>query len=100
MTAAARRQSRPTVGSARRARLRVAAATPTPRTARLDDEHRLLSTREASLYTPYSPQGLANLRSAGKGPAYIKIHGGAVAYRLIDLINWQEKNRVSTLDQI
>jgi hypothetical protein len=64
-----------------------------------DDGNRLLSTKQAAAYTMYSPHGLENLRSAGKGPAYIKAHGGAVAYRLADLLAWQQHHRISTLDQ-
>lgn len=62
-------------------------------------EHVLLSTREAASLTTYSPHSLENLRSAGRGPAFIKIKGGAVAYRLHDLLAWQESHRISTLDQ-
>ena len=65
-----------------------------------DDENRLLTTREAAAYTPYTAHGLENLRSAGEGPAYVKIcRGGAVAYRLADLIAWQQQHRFGTLDQ-
>jgi hypothetical protein len=67
---------------------------------RPDDGDRLLTTKEAARYTPYSAHGLANLRSAGKGPAYIKIRGGSVAYRLADLLAWQASHRVSTFDQL
>lgn len=63
------------------------------------DEHVLLTTREAAALTTYTPHGLENLRSAGRGPAFIKMRGGAVAYRLSDLIAWQEAHRVATLEQ-
>jgi hypothetical protein len=63
------------------------------------DGNRLLTTKQAAEYTTYSPHGLENLRCAGKGPAFIKVHGGAVAYRLADLIAWQQQHRVTTLDQ-
>ena len=64
------------------------------------NENLLLTTRQAAAYTPYTPHGLENLRSAGKGPAYIKIrYGGAVAYRLADLLAWQQQHRIGTLDQ-
>lgn len=62
-------------------------------------EHALLTTAEAAVLTTYTPHGLENLRSAGRGPAFIKIRGGAVAYRLQDLLAWQESHRISTLDQ-
>lgn len=64
-----------------------------------DLANQLLTTREAAAYTPYTPHGLENLRCAGKGPAFIKIHSGAVAYRLADLLAWQDQHRISTLDQ-
>jgi hypothetical protein len=64
------------------------------------DDNLLPTTRQAAAYTPYTPHGLENLRSAGKGPAYIKIrYGGAVAYRLADLLAWQQQHRIGTLDQ-
>mgnify|MGYP001100986558 CR=1 FL=1 len=63
------------------------------------DGNRLLTTKQAAEYTTYSPHGLENLRCAGKGPAFIKVAGGAVAYRLADLIAWQQQHRVTTLDQ-
>lgn len=63
------------------------------------DGNRLLTTKQAAEYTTYSPHGLENLRCAGKGPAFIKVAGGAVAYRLADLISWQQQHRVTTLDQ-
>lgn len=49
-------------------------------------EHVLLTTLEAAALTTYSPHSLENLRSAGRGPAFIKIKGGAVASRLCDLL--------------
>ncbi|WP_029137793.1 helix-turn-helix transcriptional regulator [Nakamurella lactea] len=64
-----------------------------------DDGNRLLSTDEAAAYTPYNARTLVNLRSAGKGPAFIKVRNGAVAYRLRDLVTWQTEWRRSTLDQ-
>jgi hypothetical protein len=70
-----------------------------PYSATAPAEHILLSTREAASLTTYTPHSLENLRSAGRGPAFIKIKGGAVAYRLQDLLAWQESHRVSTLDQ-
>lgn len=63
------------------------------------DDNRLLNTKQAAALTPYTPHALENMRSAGRGPAFIKVHGGAVAYRLVDLLAWQANHRVSTLDQ-
>lgn len=62
-------------------------------------EHVLLSTRKAAALTTYTPHGLENLRSAGRGPAFIKMRGGSVAYRLRDLLAWQEAHRITTLEQ-
>lgn len=36
---------------------------------------------------------LANLRSAGTGPVYLKL-GGRVLYRLIDVEDYEEQSRV------
>lgn len=74
-------------------------ALPSSRPVETKDENRLLTTKQAAAYTTYSPHGLENLRCAGKGPAFIKVRGGAVAYRLADLLAWQEQHRVATLDQ-
>lgn len=63
-------------------------------------EHVLLTTQEAAALTTYTPHSLENLRSAGRGPAFIKIKGGAVAYRLSDLLAWQESHRIGTIDQL
>lgn len=63
------------------------------------DGDRLLSSREAAAYTPYDARTLTNMRSAGRGPAFIKMRNGAVAYRLRDLLAWQAEHRVTTLDQ-
>lgn len=48
----------------------------------------LLTTKQAAAFTTYSPHGLENLLCAGRGPAFIKIRGGAVAYRVADLLAW------------
>jgi hypothetical protein len=77
---------------------RDSALQPNPSTTTLA-EHVLLSTREAAALTTYTPHGLENLRSAGRGPAFIKMRGGAVAYRLRDLLAWQDSHRVTTLEQ-
>lgn len=61
--------------------------------------NRLLTTKEAATFTTYSAHGLENLRCLGRGPAFIKIRGGSVAYRVADLIAWQEQHRISTYDQ-
>lgn len=78
---------------------RQSATAQEPYSATAPTEHVLLSTREAASLTTYSPHSLENLRSAGRGPAFIKIKGGAVAYRLCDLLAWQESHRISTCEQ-
>lgn len=56
-----------------------------------------LNTRQAATRVGLSAGHLENERSAGRGPAYIKL-GGAVRYRIQDLDAWLESHRVSTLD--
>lgn len=56
-----------------------------------------LNTRQAGAYIGQSAGHLANARSAGRGPAYVKV-GGSVRYRVQDLDAWLEAHRVNTLD--
>lgn len=56
-----------------------------------------LNTRQAGDYIGQSAGHLANERSAGRGPAYVKL-GGSVRYLVRDLDAWLESHRVSTLD--
>lgn len=41
---------------------------------------------------------LANWRSQGNGPSFVKI-GGAIAYRLSDVEEWEKRNTVSSTSQ-
>ena len=41
---------------------------------------------------------LANWRSQGNGPNFVKI-GGAIAYRLSDVEEWEKRNTVSSTSQ-
>lgn len=85
------------LGSPRRVAIR--GRNPDPGTIEAHEAGVLLTTTQAAAYTPYTAHGLEKLRSAGRGPAFIKIDGGRVAYRLADLLAWQSQHRVSTLDQ-
>jgi hypothetical protein len=38
---------------------------------------------------------LANWRSRGEGPSYIKL-GGKVVYRLADVLSWEAKRRIGS----
>lgn len=44
------------------------------------------------------PRTLANWRSQGNGPPFVKI-GGAIAYRLADVEAWENRNTVSSTSQ-
>jgi len=59
----------------------------------VDDE--LLTPEEAAAYLRKSEQTLANWRSRGKGPTYIKVEGG-VRYRDSDLKRYLEQNTVTS----
>ncbi|WP_128290829.1 helix-turn-helix domain-containing protein [Afifella aestuarii] len=41
-----------------------------------------------------NPRTLANWRSAGQGPSYLKL-GGAVVYPIAKVEEWEERNTVS-----
>lgn len=47
---------------------------------------RLLRDREAAEVLHVSPKTLANQRSRGEGPRYVKFPNGAVRYRMSDLL--------------
>ena len=58
-----------------------------------------LNVREAAAYIPLAKGTLDNLRSAGKGPRFIKL-GRKILYDTRDLDQWLEDNkRNSTSDQ-
>lgn len=48
-----------------------------------------MTEREAAAYTRFASGSLRNMRCAGRGPKYRKV-GGAIRYRLRDLIDWLE----------
>lgn len=56
-------------------------------------ENNILDTQDAAKMCGLAPQTLANYRSMGKGPSYLKI-GGRIVYLLEDLIAWRDSHRV------
>ena len=55
---------------------------------------RLLSVKQASLYTGLSESTLNNARWRGEGPPYIKL-GRSVRYRARDLLSYIDTREVS-----
>jgi Helix-turn-helix domain len=51
-----------------------------------------LIEREAAELTRFSSGHLRNMRSLGRGPKYLRV-GGAIRYRLSDLLDWMEASR-------
>jgi hypothetical protein len=87
--------TRPTHGqSAKEATPRLA-LTGTARATLEGDE--FLTASHTAAILKRSPRTLANWRSAGRGPAYVKV-GGAVRYGRADLANFIAAHRVATLD--
>ena len=60
------------------------------------DRRTLLTTAHASQVTGLRPGTLANLRSAGKGPRFVRL-GSAVRYLAGDLADWIESSAVLTV---
>ena len=58
-----------------------------------NDEHTLLNTDEAAHFLKKRKGTLQNWRSQNSGPSYIKC-GASVRYRMIDLLDFIERNRV------
>lgn len=56
-----------------------------------------LNTEELAARLSTTTGRLANMRSQGRGPAYVKI-GSRVLYRLADVESYENAHRVSTLD--
>jgi excisionase family DNA binding protein len=50
----------------------------------------LLSTKEAAKMLLVSPRTIQDWRVKGGGPAYVRISGNRVVYRLADLEDWIE----------
>lgn len=61
--------------------------------AMTDDADGLLTTEEAAERLGITADRMAQWRSRGQGPAYIK-HKGFVRYRASDLTAWLDANRV------
>ena len=57
----------------------------------------VLRTREAASYLGLAVGTLANLRSAGQGPTYVK-YGNAVVYRVADLDAYLEAHTVQAVN--
>jgi excisionase family DNA binding protein len=53
---------------------------------------KLLSESEAADHLGVSPRTLANWRSRGGGPAYVRVGGKAVRYRFADLQEFVEES--------
>lgn len=52
------------------------------------------TTEEVAQYLAISPRTLGNWAYLGKGPNYIKIHGGARRYLWADVKTWAEERTV------
>lgn len=57
---------------------------------------RLLSTAQVAERWGCSTKWLSNMRSAGRGPAYVKL-GAAVRYRVDDLEEHESRSRVEAI---
>ncbi|KRF22920.1 AlpA family transcriptional regulator [Phycicoccus sp. Soil802] len=58
-----------------------------------------LSPRELAGRWRTTAGHLANLRSAGRGPRYLKLSAGKVVYRLADIEEFESERLVSALRQ-
>lgn len=58
-------------------------------------DDRYLSTAQAADFTGFSPDTLRTWRSRGRGPAFTRVNGRAVAYKLSDLRAFMEAGRQS-----
>lgn len=54
----------------------------------------LMTTPEAAAYLKFSEETLKDWRRDNTGPAYIKIHGAHVRYRVRDLDAWLDAQTV------
>ncbi|WP_043629878.1 helix-turn-helix transcriptional regulator [Nonomuraea candida] len=52
------------------------------------DENMLLTSEELAHYVKVKRRTVETWRTRNKGPAYIRIEGGYVRYRLADVENW------------
>ncbi len=60
----------------------------------LQNEVKVLTPAEAAGITGYKKRTLDNLRSMGKGPAYIKLNKRRVGYLYADLVEYIRKHRI------
>lgn len=56
--------------------------------------HPLMTTDEAATYLRFPAKTVKDWRRRGSGPAYIKVNGAHVRYRLEDLNAWLDAQRV------
>lgn len=54
----------------------------------------LMKDRETSEMVLLSPKTLANMRSRGDGPPYIRLSGGAIRYSRRAVSAWLEQNTI------
>lgn len=60
-----------------------------------------LNAATAAAFVGLTPKTLSNLRSLGRGPAYIRYEGGQIVYDQTELERWRETRvaeRVDTRD--
>lgn len=60
----------------------------------MPDSDHLITEEAAAERLGFSTSTLRHWRSAGTGPAYVKVRAGRVRYRHIDLDDWIESNLV------
>lgn len=49
----------------------------------------LLTAQEVAKHTRYNLQSIHNMRSRGRGPAWLKFGDGAVRYRMSEFLSWE-----------
>jgi len=81
-----------TFRTARRARIAKPTASARPSSPTSIDLTALYTALEAAAYLRSNARTLERWRTAGTGPAFVKI-GRRVAYRLTDLDRWVEEQR-------
>jgi predicted DNA-binding transcriptional regulator AlpA len=59
-----------------------------------------LNEQEAASFTRFSVGTLRNMRSAKRGPGYLKVSGKTVRYRQRDLEAWMNGQPVLTCDSL
>jgi predicted DNA-binding transcriptional regulator AlpA len=61
-----------------------------------DDMNRLINEKVAADFLGYSIRALQNWRYRGGGPNFVKVSQRSVRYRRKDLIEWADRNTVSS----